>query len=173
MYVEKRRNGTFYLKESVYNPKTKRPQNKSVYLGANAIQAKEKLSLLTDDPVLLEQIPDMQRYEMELERAIKELKKLNGFQTEGVNGVINDVLHELLQAKQFISTAQAGFVAITAECPGCRFNRANHCQHFKQNFRLGVKQSGERKQSRCMAKETGAGETVKGTIRLPCDFRDR
>ncbi|CUH94190.1 hypothetical protein P22_0256 [Propionispora sp. 2/2-37] len=173
MYVEKRRNGTFYLKESVYDPKTKRPKNKSVYLGANAIQAKEKLRLLTEDPALLGQIPDIQRYEMELDKVVKEIKKLNGFQAEGINDFISDMVHELLQAKQFIAAAQAGLVVLTADCPGCCFNKANHCQHFRQNFRIGVKQSGGKNILRCMAKESGDSETITGTIRLPCEFRER
>lgn len=172
MYVEKRKNGTFYLKESVYNPETKLPKNTSIYLGSNPIQAKAKLKLLTDDLALLEQIPDIQLYEIELNNAIKELQKLNGFQTEGVTRLIKYYLNELLNAQQFIIASRDGIIVLTADCPDCRFNKANHCYHFKQNISNGKGRYKDGKPIRCIASELGETELARGTIKLPRDFRD-
>lgn len=173
MYVEKRKNGTFYLKESVYNPETKLPKNTSIYLGSNPLQAKEKLKLLTDNSTLLEQISDVQLYEIELNRVLKKLQKLDQLQTTGMTRIVKDYLNELLNAKQFIIAAQNGVVVLTADCPGCRFNRANHCQHFKQNFMIGHSNYKDGKRIRCVACEPGTGETTLGSIKLPRDFRNR
>lgn len=172
MYVEKRKNGTFYLKESVYNPETKLPKNTSVYLGSNPIQAKEKLKLLTDDLAILEQIPDIQLYEIELNKIVKELQKLNGFQTEGVKRIIKGYLNELLNAKQFLISAQEGIVIPTADCPGCRFKKSNHCCHFNRNFTNGHGRYKDGKMIRCVASELGQKELFKGSIKFPRDFRD-
>ncbi len=173
MFVEKRKNGTFYLKKSVYNPETKQPRNTSIYLGSNPIQAKEKLKLLTDDSTILQQIPDCQLYEIELNTAVKELQKLNGFQTEGVKGLIKDYLHELLNARQFMIAAQDGFVVATADCPGCRFKKGNHCCHFQQDFTSGSGRYKDGKLVRCVASEPGKNELTRGIIKLPCDFREQ
>ena len=62
MNIELRKNGTFYLKDSIYNPITKLPKNTSTYLGSNPIQARNKLMTLTNDPALLAQIPDIELY---------------------------------------------------------------------------------------------------------------
>ncbi|HWR07408.1 hypothetical protein [Sporomusa sp.] len=173
MYVEKRKNGTFYLKESVYNPKTKLPKNTSVYLGSNPIQAKEKLRSLTEDLVILAQIPDINPYELELNMAIKELQKLNQFTAKGVSRLITEYLNELMNAKQFIITAQNGSVALTADCIGCLFKKANHCCHFDLNFSGRQDRYATGKQTRCVAWELGKSELTKGSIKLPREFRER
>ncbi|SMC56391.1 hypothetical protein [Sporomusa malonica] len=171
MNVEIRKNGTFYLKNSVYNPETKLPKNTSIYLGSNPIQAKEKLKSLTDNLELLAQIPDIHPYEIELYKAIKHLQKLNGLQTEGITKLIKDYLNELLNAKQFIISAQEGIVVPTADCPGCRFNKANQCGHFKQNFTSGNGKYKDGKPIRCLAYEFGQNRPTIGSIKFPRDFR--
>jgi hypothetical protein len=171
MYVEKRKNGTFYLKKSVYNPKTKLPKNTSIYLGSNPVQAREKLKLLTDDSVIWEQIPDVQPYEMELDVAVKALRKLHGFKTEGIKKLIEGYLNELVTAKQFVTAARDGVVVPTADCSGCRFNKANHCCHFNRNFMHSKYRDG--RLLRCPACELGQSEPAKGSIKFPRDFRER
>lgn len=172
MHIEKRKNGTFYLKDSIYNPKTQLPKNTSIYLGSNPIQAKEKLKLLTDDLTIIEQIADTEQYEIEINKAIKELKKLNQFQTEGLIRLMNNYLNELSNAQQFIIAAQDGIVIPTVDCPGCRFKKANHCYHFKQNFTSGHDKYKDKKLIRCIACELGKHELNRGSIKLPRDFRD-
>ncbi|MCM0757197.1 MULTISPECIES: hypothetical protein [Sporomusa] len=170
MHIEIRKNGTFYLKDSVYNRETKLPKNTSIYLGSNPIQAKSKLKTLTDDLVLLEQIPNTFLYEIELDKAIKNLQKLNNLQTAGIGRLIKEYLHELLQAKQFISKAREGVLAPTSDCPDCRFKNANHCDHFNQNFITGNIKYRD-KSLRCPAYELGQTKSPIGSIKLPRDFR--
>lgn len=171
MNIEIRKNGTFYLKDSVYNSVTKLPKNTSTYLGSNPIQAKDKLKTLTDDEALLKQIPDTLPYEIELDRAIKNLQKLNNLRTDGVTGLIKDYLNDLLNAKQFIIMAREGIVAPTTDCQGCRFKNANHCDHFKQNFMSGNGRYKNGRPVRCLAYELGQSRSTTGSIKLPCDFR--
>lgn len=174
MYIEKRKNGTFYLKESVYNPETKLPKNTSIYLGSNPIQAKEKLKQYTDDLAILNQIPDMQLYEIELNKLIKELQKLTQIQSEGVNRILKDYLNVLINARQFILSAKDGVVVRTSDCPNCRFNKAIYCGHFKQNFVSSQGKYRDGKLPRCIASELGKSELTgsRGMIKLPRDFRD-
>jgi hypothetical protein len=171
MYIEKRKNGTFYLKKSVYNPKTKMPQNTSIYLGSNAVQAKDKLKSLTNDVTLLEQIPDILPYEVEIEKTIKSLQKLNDLQTEGVTRLINNYLTDLLNAKQFIVIAREGTVVPTADCPDCRFKNANYCDHFEHRFLAGTGRYKDGKPIHCLAYEFGKIKSPMGSIKLPRDFR--
>lgn len=171
MNIEIRKNGTFYLKDSIYNPETKLPKNTSIYLGSNPIQAKEKLKSLTENPDLLAQIPDIHPYEFELHKTLKHLQKLNGLQTEAITKLINDYLNELLSAKQFIISAQEGLVAHTTDCPGCRFNKVNHCGHFKQHFMGGNGKYKDGKPIRCLAYEFGQSKPTIGSIKFPRDFR--
>ncbi|WP_371369148.1 hypothetical protein SRRS_24440 [Sporomusa rhizae] len=172
MYIEKRKNGTFYLKESIYNPETKLPKNTSIYLGSNPIQAKEKLKQYTDDLVILNQIPDMQLYEIELNKIIKELQKVNQIQSEGVNRIFEDYLTVLINARQFILTAKGGIVVRTADCPNCRFNKPTYCEHFKQNFVSSQGKYRDGKLPRCIASELGRSEPIgRGMIKFPRDFR--
>ena len=171
MNIEIRKNGTFYLKDSVYNPETKLPKNTSTYLGSNPLQAKAKLKTLTDDLNLLDHIPDALPYEIELNKAIKTLQKLNDLRTEWITRLINDYLNELVNAQQFISKAQKGSVAPTADCPVCRFKAANYCDHFKQKFMIGNGRYKEGKPIRCPANEVGQIKLPHGAIKLPRDFR--
>ncbi|MDF2570209.1 MAG: hypothetical protein K0R55_1813 [Sporomusa sp.] len=171
--IEIRKNGTFYLKDSVYNPKTKLPKNKSIYLGSNPIQAKEKLKTLTDDLSLLKQIPDTQLYDIELDKAIKNLQRLNDLQTDGVTRLINYHLDDLLNAKQFITTAREGVVPPTVDCPSCRFKNTNYCEHFKQNFISGNGKYKDGKPARCPAYEVGQTKSNNCSIKLPRDFRSQ
>lgn len=171
MHIETRKNGTFYLKESVYNPATKLPKNTSIYLGSNPIQAKNKLKTLTDDSALLEQIPDALPYEVELDKVIRNLQKLNGLQTDGMIRLISDYLDDLLKAKQFISRARKGILAPAIDCPECRFKNANYCNHFKQSFINGNGRYKDGKPLRCLAYELGELKSYHGSIKLPRDFR--
>ncbi|TWH49030.1 hypothetical protein [Sporomusa sp. KB1] len=171
MNIELRKNGTFYLKDSSYNPETKLPKNTSIYLGSNPLQAKAKLKTFTDDLALLDQIPDTLPYEIELNKAIKNLQKLNTLQTEGVMRLINYYLNDLLHAKQFIHKAKQGSIPPTSDCPGCRFKTANRCDHFKQNFLIGNNRYKEGTPIRCPAYELGQVKLPAGSIKLPRDFR--
>ena len=169
MYIEKRKNGTFYLKKSVYNPETKKPQNTSIYLGSNPVQAKDKLKDLTDDTTLLEQIPDILPYEVEIEKAIKNLQTLNNLRAEGVTKIIKECLNELLNAKQFIQIAREGTLVPTADCLDCRFKSANQCDHFKNMFLTGNGRYKDGSPIRCLAYELR--KIKHGSIKLPRDFR--
>ncbi len=171
MYIEKRKNGTFYLKKSVYNPDTKMPQNTSIYLGSNPVQAKDKLKNLTDDSALLEQIPDVFPYEIEIDKAIKNLQKLSDLRTEGINRLIKDYLNDLLYAKQFLLIAQEGTVVPTVDCPDCRFKNVGFCEHFKHRFLSGNGRYKDGKPVRCLACELEKNKPPHGTIKLPRDFR--
>lgn len=171
MNIEIRKNGTFYLKDSVYNPETKFPKNTSIYLGSNPIQAKQKLKTLTDDLALLEQIPDTLLYDIEIDKAIKNLQKLNDLQTDGVIRLIKDYLNELTNAKLFITTAREGIVSPTADCPDCRFKNVSRCDHFKQNFMSVNGKYKDGKPVRCPAYEVGQTKPTNGSIKLPRDFR--
>lgn len=171
MNIEIRKNGTFYLKDSTYNPETKLPKNTSIYLGSNPLQAKNKLKTLTKDLALLDQIPDTLPYEIELDQAIKNLQNLNVLRTEGVKRLIDTYLNDLLNVKQFISNAKKRIVAATVDCPGCRFKNANHCEHFKQNFIIGNGRNKEGRAIRCPAYELGEIKPPNGSIKLPRDFR--
>ena len=171
MYIEKRKNGTFYLKRSVYNPETKRPQNTSIYLGSNPVQAKDKLKTLTNDVSLLEQIADILPYEIEIEKAIRELQKLNNLRTEGVTKIIKECLTDLSNAKQFMQIAREGTLVPTSDCVDCRFKNANQCDHFKNIFLTGNGRYKDGSLIRCLAYELG--KTKQGSIKLPRDFRIR
>jgi hypothetical protein len=171
MYIELRKNGTFYLKDSVYNPETKLPQNTSIYLGSNALQAKEKLKALTADPALLAQIPDVKLYEIELDRALKSLQKLNCLETPGLTRLITEYVSELATARQFLTSARQGLVIQTADCPGCLFKAGNHCHHFEQNFTQPAGKPADGKAVRCLAYEPGPKRLHTGSIKLPRHFR--
>lgn len=170
MYIEKRKNGTFYLKESIYNPVTKSPKNTSIYLGSNPIQAREKLKSLTDDPDLLAEIPDVPLYQIEIDRAIHEFQKLCDFRSESLRKFMEEHHSELLRAKQFLESAQTGTVLLTADCHVCRFKEANYCKHFQQYFFVQGVNYGT-KSGPCMACEKDGNKQPKGTIKLPRDFR--
>lgn len=171
MHIEIRKNGTFYLKNSVYNPATKLPKNTSIYLGSNPVQAKNKLKTLTDDAALLAQIPDAQLYEIEVDKAIKKLKNLLGLQSAGVTRLITEYVQDLLEAKQFILKAREGNIALTGDCLSCRYKNSNFCNHFKHNFVSGNIRYKDGKPLRCIAYEAGPRNLPKGNIKLPRDFR--
>ncbi|QDR80610.1 hypothetical protein [Sporomusa termitida] len=173
MNIEIRKNGTFYLKDSIYNPVTKLPKNTSIYLGSNPLQAKQKLKTLTDDAALLNQIPDTLPYEIELDKAIKNLQKLNGLQTNGVTRLVKEYLAGLLQARLLIATARAGMVAPTVECRDCRYKQGNHCDHFDSEFINGNGKYKDGNPVRCVAYEAGRARPGNGLIKLPRDFRER
>lgn len=147
------------------------PQNTSIYLGSNPVQAKDKLKSLTDDETLLEQIPDVLPYEVEIEKAIKALQKLNELRTEGVTKIIKDCLTDLTNAKQFIQIAREGTLVSSNDCLDCRFKNANQCEHFKHIFLAGSGRYKDGKAIRCIAYELG--NTKYGSIKLPRDFRNQ
>lgn len=171
MYIEKRKNGAFYLKSSVYNPVTKLPKNTSTYLGSNPIQAKEKLKALTDDKNLLDQIPDVTLYEYELMLASKALSKLNVFNTKGLNKILQDCLTEVLNAEKFICSAHKGKVFPTIDCPWCRFKKANFCCFFDKPFMNGNGKNENGHSIRCIVYEPIEVNSKRGTIKLPGDFK--
>lgn len=173
MHIEIRKNGTFYLKDSIYNPVTKLPKNKSIYLGSNPLQAKQKLKTLTDDAVLLNQIPDTLPYEIELDKVIRNLQKLNGLQTNGVTRLVKEYLDSLLQAKLFLAAARKGIVAPTPDCQACRYKKANRCDHFDRDFINGNGRYKDGKPVRCLAYELGKTRPGNGAIKLPRDFREQ
>jgi hypothetical protein len=171
MNIEIRKNGTFYLKHSTYNSATKLPKNTSIYLGSNPIQAKNKLKALTDDLALLEQIPDVLPYEVEIDKVIRDLQKLNNLQAEGIRRIINEYLDSLIRSKQFIHTAKKGVIAPTIDCPDCRFKNENLCTHFEHTFINGNGKYKDGKAIRCIAFKLGETKPNNGSIKLPRDFR--
>ena len=174
MNIEIRKNGTFYLKDSFYNPATKFPKNTSIYLGSNPLQAKQKLKMLTDDEALLNQIPDTLPYEIEIEKAIKSLQKLKGVEANGVTRLVKESLDSFLQAQLFIATARQGMLAPAADCQDCRYKKGNHCHHFDDDFINGNGKYKDGKPVRCLAYESGGGTRPgNGIIKLPRDFRER
>lgn len=171
MHIEIRKNGTFYLKDSTYNPQTKLPKNTSVYLGSNPLQAKIKLAALSSDLSLLAQIPDTYLYEVELAKAIKQLQTLKSIQSEGISKLIHEQLQTLVTAKEFLVKAKQGIVVPTVDCPGCRSKNANHCSHFKQTIKMGNGRTKEGILIHCPAYEAGKPKPTNGAIKLPRDFR--
>ena len=171
MYIEHRKNGTFYLKDSIYNSKTKQPQNTSIYLGSNALQAKEKLKTLTEDPVLLAQIPDTALFEIELIKALKSLEKLKKVKSPALARLLNEYVNDLLAAQQFIESAKKGVIMPAANCSGCLFKQVNHCKYFGHDFTYGAKKYRDIQPAQCLAAEPGQNPSHTGSIKLPRDFR--
>lgn len=178
MFIEKRKSGTFYLRENEYNPDNKkRPTIKiSKYLGNNPISAKNKLKTLTEVPSedlqrLLDQIPETPLYEVELDKLIKTLEKVKGFHTEGATRYIDDALKDLKLSKEFILRTRAeNILTLTIDCANCRFKIGNHCDHFKRSSMSSNIKTVEGRPVRCHAFEKRQNQS-NGTIKTPSYFK--
>ncbi|BBB89582.1 MAG TPA: hypothetical protein PKA28_14465 [Methylomusa anaerophila] len=117
MYIEKRANGTYYLRESKWDPKLKQTVSTVTYLGRNACKAHAKLAILTQNEDLLYEMAHI--YDCD-ELLVKIIKSLENHKKSCDYININCILEHCIISLERLWAVGNNEAALQAECLRCR-----------------------------------------------------
>ena len=132
MYIEERKNGTYYLRVSCWDTTTKKTVSKPTYLGKNAHEAYKKLATLTDDKTLLNQLASVYDCDVIIDKIIKTL--LDHKNTCDYDN-INKALLNCIGIFQRFWAIRYNDNADKKECQQCRNHRNDYCKYFNQQIK--------------------------------------
>jgi len=131
MYIEKRANGTYYLRESTWDPQLKQAVSTATYLGKNARKAHEKLVTLTQNEALLYEITHI--YDCD-ELLIKIIKQLHSHRKSCDYVNINSVLNSCIVSLEGLWGVRSNEATLQAGCLKCRHYDMNFCNYYDQQL---------------------------------------
>jgi hypothetical protein len=135
MYIEKRINGSYYLRESLWDSKGKKKVSKAIYLGKDSRNAYEKLATLTTDEALLKELAEVYDCDESLGRIIKVI--LDHRQKCDYDN-INKVLDKCIVDLQRFWNIRSDDDGTHQECQGCLHHHADDCRYFHQRIKVVV-----------------------------------
>jgi len=131
MYIEKRANGTYYLRESTWDPKLKQAVSTVTYLGKNARKAHEKLVTLTPNKDLLYEMAHI--YDCD-ELLVKTIKMLNSHKNSCDYVNINNILECCIVSLEGLWGIRNNEAALQVGCLKCRHYGKDYCTYYDQQL---------------------------------------
>lgn len=131
MYIEKRACGTYYLRESKWDSKAKKPICTSIYLGKNSRVAYDKLTTLTQDEMLLSKL--VHNYDCD-EQLVKLINMLDSHKRSCDYVNINKVIeHCIVELERFWVVGSRSNKP-HHECVSCHHYHVDYCRYFNQRL---------------------------------------
>ena len=131
MYIEKRTNGTYYLRESKWDTKLKQAVSTVTYLGKNASKAHEKLITLTENKALLYEMAHI--YDCD-ELLVKIIKTLDSHKKTCDYANINTILERCIVSLEGLWGVRNNEATLHTGCLKCRHYDMIFCTYYDQQL---------------------------------------
>jgi hypothetical protein len=133
MYIEKRGNGTYYLRESKWDSQLKQAVSTVTYLGKNARKAHEKLVTLTQNEALLYEMSHI--YDCD-ELLVKIIKTLDSHKKTCDYVNINNILERCIVSLEGLWGVRSNEETLQIGCLKCRHYDYDmvFCTYYQQQL---------------------------------------